>query len=147
MKKEKMIVKVNYESGFNFSLLKSRELIEVKQEVIDGKKLVKRKYRVYYDKNKTYKMFKSKILLLKKWGGKMVIYGEVNEKLNVIDFVRWDNNINEVFLSNKKVVKNESEELIEFSNRFEWLENLILNKKYNKVKLIPSNQLGINEIL
>jgi hypothetical protein len=139
MKKEKMIVKVNYESGFNFSLLKSRELIEVKEEVIDGKKLVKRKYRVYYDKNKTYKMFKSKILLLKKWGGKMVIYGEVNEKLNVIDFVRWDNNINEVFLSNKKVVKNESEELIEFSNRFEWLENLILNKKYNKVKLIPSN--------
>lgn len=138
MKKEKMIVKVNYESGFNFSLLKSRELIEVKEEVIDGKKLVKRKYRVYYDKNKTYKMFKSKILLLKKWGGKMVIYGEVNEKLNVIDFVRWDNNINEVFLSNKKVVKNESEELIEFSNRFEWLENLILNKKYNKVKLIPS---------
>lgn len=133
-----MIVKVNYESGFNFSLLKSRELIEVKEEVIDGKKLVKRKYRVYYDKNKTYKMFKSKILLLKKWGGKMVIYGEVNEKLNVIDFVRWDNNINEVFLSNKKVVKNESEELIEFSNRFEWLENLILNKKYNKVKLIPS---------
>jgi hypothetical protein len=139
MKKEKMIVKVNYESGFNFSLLKSRELIEVKEEVIDGKKLVKRKYRVYYDKNKTYKMFKSKILLLKKWGGKMVIYGEVNEKLNVIDFVRWDNNINEVFLSNKKVVKNESEELIEFNNRFEWLENLILNKKYNKVKLIPSN--------
>ena len=52
------------------------------------------------------------------------------KKLNVIDFVRWDNNINEVFLSNKKVVKNESEELIEFSNRFEWLENLILNKKY-----------------
>ena len=146
MKKEKMIVKVNYESGFNFSLLKSRELIEVKEEVIDGKKLVKRKYRVYYDKNKTYKMFKSKILLLKKWGGKMVIYGEVNEKLNVIDFVRWDNNINEVFLSNKKVVKNESEELIEFSNRFEWLENLILNKKYNKVKLIPSNQLGIYKI-
>ena len=139
MKKEKMIVKVNYESGFNFSLLKSRELIEIKEEVIDGKKLVKRKYRVYYDKNKTYKMFKSKILLLKKWGGKMVIYGEVNEKLNVIDFVRWDNNINEVFLSNKKVVKNESEELIEFNNRFEWLENLILNKKYNKVKLIPSN--------
>lgn len=139
MKKEKMIVKVNYESGFNFSLLKSRELIEVKEEVIDGKKLVKRKYRVYYDINKTYKMFKSKILLLKKWGGKMVIYGEVNEKLNVIDFVRWDNNINEVFLSNKKVVKNESEELIEFNNRFEWLENLILNKKYNKVKLIPSN--------
>ena len=36
-----MIVKVNYESGFNFSLLKSRELIEVKEEVIDGKKLVK----------------------------------------------------------------------------------------------------------
>jgi hypothetical protein len=139
MEKEKMIVKVNYESGFNFSLLKSRELIEVREEMIDGKKLVKRKYRVYYDKNKTYKMFKSKILLLKKWGGKMVIYGEVNEKLNVIDFVRWDNNINEVFLSNKKVVKNESEELIEFSNRFEWLENLILNKKYNKVKLIPSN--------
>ena len=139
MKKEKMIVKVNYESGFNFSLLKSRELIEVKEEVIDGKKLVKRKYRVYYDKNKTYKMFKSKILLLKKWGGKMVIYGEVNEKLNVIDFVKWDNNINEVFLSNKKVVKNESEELIEFNNRFEWLVNLILNKKYNKVKLIPSN--------
>jgi hypothetical protein len=139
MEKEKMIVKVNYESGFNFSLLKSRELIEVKEEVIDGKKLAKRKYRVYYDKNKTYKMFKSKILLLKKWGGKMVIYGELNEKLNVIDFVRWDNNINEVFLSNKKVVKNESEELIEFNNRFEWLENLILNKKYNKVKLIPSN--------
>jgi hypothetical protein len=139
MEKEKMIVKVNYESGFNFSLLKSRELIEVREEVIDGKKLVKRKYRVYYDKNKTYKMFKSKILLLKKWGGKMVIYGELNEKLNVIDFVRWDNNINEVFLSNKKVVKNESEDLIEFNNRFEWLENLILNKKYNKVKLIPSN--------
>ena len=138
MEKEKMIVKVNYESGFNFSLLKSRELIEVREEMIDGKKLVKRKYRVYYDKNKTYKMFKSKILLLKKWGGKMVIYGELNEKLNVIDFVRWDNNINEVFLSNKKVVKNESEELIEFSNRFEWLENLILNKKYNNVKLIPS---------
>ena len=55
MKKEKMIVKVNYESGFNFSLLKSRELIEVKEEVIDGKKLVKRKYRVYYDKNKTFR--------------------------------------------------------------------------------------------
>ncbi len=139
MKKEKMIVKVNYESGFNFNLLKSRELIEVREEVIDGKKVVKRKYRVYYDKNKTYKIFKSKILLLKKWGGKMVIYGELNEKLNIIDFVRWDNNINEVFLSNKKVVKNESEELIEFNNRFEWLENLILNKKYNKVKLIPSN--------
>jgi hypothetical protein len=137
MQKEKMIVQVNYERGFNFSLLKSRALIEVKEEVIDGKKVVKRKYRVYYDKNKTYKSFKSKILLLKKWGGKIVIYGELDEKLNIIDFVRWDNNINDVFLSNKKVIKNESEELIEFNNRFEWLEDLVLNKKYNKVKLIP----------
>ena len=143
MKNEKVIVKVNYENGFNFSLLKSRVLIEEREVIVDEKKVIKRKYRVYYDKNKTCKMFKNKILILKKWEDKMVVYGKLAEKLNVLDFVRWDNNINDVFLSNKKIVKNESEELIKFNNRFEWLENLILNKKYSKVKLIARNYLGI----
>ena len=137
MKTEKMIVKVNYESGFNFSLLKSKTLIE-EMEVVEGEKILKKKYKVIYDKVKTFKMFKSKILMLSKWGGKMVVYGEMENKIHVIDFIRWDNNIREVFFD-KKIFKNEDEELKEYKCRFDWLEKLLLDKKYKKVKLIPSN--------
>ncbi len=137
MKTEKMIVKVNYESGFNFSLLKSKTLIE-EMEVVEGEKILKKKYKVIYDKEKTFKMFKSKILMLSKWGGKMVVYGEMENKIHVIDFIRWDNNIREVFFD-RKIFKNEDEELKEYKCRFDWLEKLLLDKKYKKVKLIPSN--------
>ena len=137
MKTEKMIVKVNYESGFNFSLLKSKTLIE-EMEVVEGEKILKKKYKVIYDKEKTFKMFKSKILMLSKWGGKMVVYGEMENKIHVIDFIRWDNNIREVFFD-RKIFKNEDEEVKEYKCRFDWLEKLLLDKKYKKVKLIPSN--------
>ena len=139
MKNEKKIVRLNFENGFNFSLLKSRELIEENEIIVDGKKKIKRKYKVYYDKNKTLKMFKSKILLLKKWSFKIVVFGEVGEKLNIIDCFRWDYNVFEVFLGDKKIVKNDNEELVEFKNRFDWLEDLMINNRYEKIKIIPGN--------
>ena len=139
MKNEKKIVRLNFENGFNFSLLKSRELIEENEIIVDGKKRIKRKFKVYYDKNKTLKMFKSKILLLKKWSVKIVVFGEVDEKLNIIDCFNWDYNVFEMFLGDKKIVKNENEELVEFNNRFDWLEDLMVNNRYEKIKIIPGN--------
>jgi hypothetical protein len=137
MSKEKLILKLNVENEVEFKLINSRELLSEEKVIIDGKEKIKRKYRVYYDRNFNYKKFKNKILKLRKIQGKLVIYGLIKGKLEMLDFLKWNENLIDLIFKKKKEIKHDDENLELFNSRFDWFEDLVKNKGYKKIKLIP----------
>ncbi len=137
MSKENLILKLNVENEVEFKLINSRELLSEEKVIIDGKEKIKRKYRVFYDRNINYKNFKNKILKLRKLEGKIVIYGFKKGELKMLDYIKWNENLMDLIFKKKKEIKDGNENLEMFENRFEWFEDLVKNKGYKKIKLIP----------
>ena len=67
-----------------------RELISEEKVIVDGEEKIKRKYRVDYDENYNYRLFRSKIVKLKKLEGKLVVYGLKGGELKLIDYIKFN---------------------------------------------------------
>jgi hypothetical protein len=137
MKNENLVIRLNFENEVELKLVNCRELVSVEKIIVDGKEKIKRKYKVFYDKNYNYKIFKSKMGKLKKMEGKIVSYGLKGGELKMIDYIKWNNNFLELMFNRKKEIKNSDGNLEVYENRFEWFEDLLKNKGYSKINLIP----------
>jgi len=138
MKNENLVIRLNFENVVELKLVNCRELVSVEKVIVDGKEKVKRKYKVFYDKNYNYRIFKSKMGKLKKMEGKIVVYGLKGGELKMIDYIKWNNNFFELMFNRKKEIKISDGNLVVYENRFEWFEDLLKNKGYRKINLIPS---------
>jgi len=138
MKNENLVIRLNFENVVELKLVNCRELVSVEKIIVDGKEKVKRKYKVFYDKNYNYRIFKSKMGKLKKMEGKIVVYGLKGGELKMIDYIKWNNNFLELMFNRKKEIKISDGNLVVYENRFEWFEDLLKNKGYRKINLIPS---------
>jgi hypothetical protein len=138
MKNENLVIRLNFENEVELKLINCRELISVEKVIVDGKEKIKKKYKVYYDKNYNYRIFKSKMDKLKKMEGKIVVYGLKGGELKMIDYIKWNNNFLELMFNRKKEIKISDGNLEVYENRFEWFEDLLKNKGYRKINLIPS---------
>ena len=137
MKNENLVIRLNFENEVELKLVNCRELISVEKVIVDGKEKIKKKYKVYYDKNYNYRIFKSKMGKLKKMEGKIVVYGLKGGELKMIDYIKWNNNFLELMFNRKKEIKSSDGNLEVYENRFEWFEDLLKNKGYRKINLIP----------
>jgi hypothetical protein len=82
-------------------------------------------------------LFRSKIVKLKKLEGKLVVYGLKGGELKLIDYIKWNDNLLELMFNRKKEIKSSDGNLEVYENRFEWFEDLLKNKGYRKINLIP----------
>ena len=137
MSKENLVLKLNVENEVELKLVKCRELVSIERVIVDGKEKIRRKYKVYYDKNYNYRLFKVKMGKLKKTEGKIVVYGLMSGELKMIDYIKWNNNFLELMFNRKKEIKNGDGNVEVYENRFEWFEDLLKNKGYRKISLIP----------
>ena len=137
MSKENLVLKLNVENEVELKLVKCRELVSIERVIVDGKEKIRRKYKVYYDKNYNYRLFKVKMGKLKKTEGKIVVYGLMGGELKMIDYIKWNNNFLELMFNRKKEIKNGDGNVEVYENRFEWFEDLLKNKGYRKISLIP----------
>jgi hypothetical protein len=137
MKNENLVIRLNFENEVELKLVNCRELVSVEKVIVDGKVKIKKKYKVYYDKNYNYRIFKSKMSKLKKMEGKIMVYGLKGGELKMIDYIKWNNNFLELMFNRKKEIKSSDGNLEVYENRFEWFEDLLKNKGYRKIKLIP----------
>ncbi len=74
---------------------------------------------------------------MRKLEGKIVIYGFKKGELKMLDYIKWNENLMDLIFKKKKEIKDGNENLEMFENRFEWFEDLVKNKGYKKIKLIP----------
>jgi hypothetical protein len=137
MKNENLVIRLNFENEVELKLVNCRELISIEKIIVDGKEKIKKKFKVYYDKNYNYRIFKSKMGKLKKMEGKIVVYGLKGGELKMIDYIKWNNNFLELMFNRKKEIKSSDGNLEVYENRFEWFEDLLKNKGYRKINLIP----------
>ena len=137
MKNENLVIRLNFENEVELKLVNCRELVSVEKVIVDGKVKIKKKYKVYYDKNYNYRIFKSKMSKLKKMEGKIMVYGLKGGELKMIDYIKWNNNFLELMFNRKKEIKSSDGNLEVYENRFEWFEDLLKNKGYRKINLIP----------
>jgi len=137
MKNENLVIRLNFENEVEFKLVNCRELVSVERFIVDGKKKIKRKYKVFYDKNFNYRLFRNKISKLKKIEGKLVVYGLKEGEFKIIDCIKWNNNFLELMFNRKKEIKDNNGDVVVYENRFDWFEDLMKNKGFKKINLIP----------
>jgi hypothetical protein len=137
MKNENLVIRLNFENEVEFKMFNCRELISEEKVIVDGEEKIKRKYRVYYDENYNYRLFRSKMVKLKKLEGKLVVYGLKGGELKLIDYIKWNDNLLELMFNRKKEIRDNNGNVMVFENKFKWLEDLVKNKGYKKIKLIP----------
>lgn len=66
-----------------------------------------------------------------------MVYGLKGGELKLIDYIKWNDNLLELMFNRKKEIRDNNGNVMVFENRFKWLEDLVKNKGYKKIKLIP----------
>ncbi len=87
-----------------------------------------KKYKTIKDLSKNKQLYNNIIKQIPTYSKSLVLIGYTKDSSKVLDFISTNYNLKEVFSKTKKTIKNQ-----EF-NRFEWLNFILENKGFQKIK-------------
>ena len=121
-------------NGINFKIYTMKKLtnISIPDFVLKHKKVLsnhpQKKYKTIKDLYKNKQLYNNIIKQIPTYSKSLVLIGYTKDSSKVLDFISTNYNLKEVFNKTKKTIENQ-----EF-NRFEWLNFILENKGFQKIK-------------
>lgn len=136
--------RIDSNKSFTFSLKKERKLIpaatkdpanpDSTKDLPEPEK-PKKKYFYEYSPEKTKKTYKEFLLQIPKWKGAVIIYGINENETKHIDCIYSNYNLRETFSKSVRTIENEK------TNRFSWMEWLLLTQQYKDLKIYTASSI------